>query len=191
MSSRLWPCLLLFASALYAQQRVAIETEAGVIEIAVDAKAAPATAANFLNYVDAGRYDGGAFHRTVKTKPDNQPQNEVKIDVIQAGVDREKAGSDFPAIPLERTVKTGLKHLDGAVSMARSTPDSATSEFFICIGDQPSLDFGGRRNPDGQGFAAFGHVARGMDVVRKIQQSRAEGQRLVPPVRILRARRLP
>jgi peptidyl-prolyl cis-trans isomerase A (cyclophilin A) len=181
----------LLAITAFAQPRVAIETEAGVIEIVLDSNAAPVTAANFLKYVDAGRYDGGAFHRTVKTKPDNQPQNTVKIDVIQAGVDRERAGPDFPEIPLERTLKTGLKHVDGAVSMARSTPDSATSDFFICIGGQPSLDYGGRRNPDGQGFAVFGRVVRGMDVVRKIQQSHAQGQSLVPPVRILGAKRLP
>jgi peptidyl-prolyl cis-trans isomerase A (cyclophilin A) len=75
------------------------------------------------------------------------------------------------------------------ISMARSTPDSAVSDFFICIGDQPSLDFGGTRNPDGQGFAAFGRVIRGMDVVRAIQTAPAEGQKLTPPVPIVSARR--
>jgi peptidyl-prolyl cis-trans isomerase A (cyclophilin A) len=183
--------LILAAFSAAAQTRVALETEAGVIKIVLEEKAAPVTAANFLRYVDAGRYDGGSFHRTVKTRPDNQPQNEVKIDVIQAGVDRERAGPDFPPIPLERTLKTGLKHVDGAVSMARTQPGSATSDFFICIGAQPSLDYGGRRNPDGQGFAVFGRVIEGMDVVRRIQQSHAQEQRLVPPVRILKARRMP
>ena len=75
-----------------------------------------------------------------------------------------------------------------SISMARGTPESAVSDFFICIGDQPSLDFGGARNPDGQGFAAFGHVVRGMDIVRAIQTSPADGQRLTPPVQILRTR---
>jgi peptidyl-prolyl cis-trans isomerase A (cyclophilin A) len=87
-------------------------------------------------------------------------------------------------VPLERTSVTGLRHLDGTLSMARDGPDTATSDFFICIGDQPSLDFGGKRNPDGQGFAAFGHVVGGMDVVRRIQAAPADGQSLTPPVRI-------
>ena len=95
------------------------------------------------------------------------------------------------SIALERTRATGLSHVDGAVSMARDGPDSATSDFFLCLGDQPSLDFGGRRNPDGQGFAAFGRVVRGMEVVRRIQQSPAEGQRLTPPIAIVTVRRLP
>src|SRR5437867_4887633 len=90
---------------------------------------------------------------------DNQPDSPVKIEVIQAGVSAEHAGGGFPPIPLERTSVTGLRHTDGAISMARGQPDSATSGWFICINDQPSLDFGGARNPDGQGFAAFGRVA--------------------------------
>jgi peptidyl-prolyl cis-trans isomerase A (cyclophilin A) len=95
------------------------------------------------------------------------------------------------AIPLEPTSITSLQHLNGTVSMARAEPDSATSDFFICIGDQPELDFGGRRNPDGQGFAAFGHVVEGMDVVLRIQAAAADRQSLTPPVRILEVRRLP
>jgi peptidyl-prolyl cis-trans isomerase A (cyclophilin A) len=81
---------------------------------------------------------------------------------------------------------TGLKHKDGTMLMARDGPDTATSDFFICIGDRPELDFGGKRNPDGQGFAAFGQVVRGMDVVRKIETSPADGQMLVPPVKVVR-----
>ena len=99
--------------------------------------------------------------------------------------------SEKPALPLERTRDTGLRHLDGTLSMARAGPDTATSDFFICIGDQPELDFGGKRNPDGQGFAAFGRVTKGMDVVRRIQQAPAEGQTLTPPVSILNIERLP
>jgi peptidyl-prolyl cis-trans isomerase A (cyclophilin A) len=167
--------------------RVVIETEAGEIEIEVDTVRAPNTAANFLKYVDGAFYDGGRFHRTVK--PDNQPNNAVKIEVIQAGAAAVKVREFLPAIPLERTSVTKLTHADGVVSMARSDPDSARDQFFICIGNQPELDFGGKRNPDGQGFAAFGRVVRGMDVVRKIQASPAEGQTLTPPIRIVRARR--
>lgn len=187
---RLLAAALLLASALPAAAedapRVVLETPLGEIEIAVDAVRAPLTARNFLRYVERGRYDGGRFHRTVT--PENQPDKKVKIDVIQAGVAPASEKDDFPAIPLERTRDTGLAHVDGAVSMARDTPDSATSDFFVCVGDQPSLDFGGARNPDGQGFAAFGRVVRGRDVVRKIWRSPAKGQALEPPVEILRAR---
>ena len=169
--------------------RVVLETPLGDVEIAVDSARAPVTARNFLRYVEGGRYDGGRFHRTVT--PENQPDKRVKIAVIQAGVAPARERGDFPAIPLERTRDTGLSHVDGAVSMARDTPDSATSDFFVCVGDQPSLDFGGARNPDGQGFAAFGRVVRGMDVVRRIWRSPAKGQALEPPVPILRARLVP
>jgi peptidyl-prolyl cis-trans isomerase A (cyclophilin A) len=166
---------------------VEIVTDQGSIVIEVDAVHAPSTAANFLRYVDAGLYDGGRFHRTVT--PGNQPNNKVKIEVIQAGIDPAREKEDGAPIALERTRDTGLAHRDGTVSMARAEPDTATSDFFICIGDQPSLDFGGARNPDGQGFAAFGRVVSGMDVVRRIQAAPAEGQSLMPPVTIKSARR--
>jgi peptidyl-prolyl cis-trans isomerase A (cyclophilin A) len=166
--------------------RVVLETPLGEIELEVDVARAPVTGRNFLRYVEGERYDGGRFHRTVT--PENQPDKKVKIDVIQAGVAPAREKDDLPPIPLERTRDTGLAHVDGAVSMARDTPDSATSDFFVCVGDQPSLDFGGARNSDGQGFAAFGRVVRGMEVVRKIWRSPAKGQALAPPVAILRAR---
>ncbi|MFM8360723.1 MAG: peptidylprolyl isomerase, partial [Verrucomicrobiota bacterium] len=114
----------------------------------------------------------------------------VKISVIQAQAHPARATDYFPPIPLERTRDTGLRHRDGTVSMARDGPDTARDHFFICVGDQPELDFGGRRNPDGQGFAAFGRVTRGMDLVRRIQGGAAEGQTLVQPVRIQRAIRI-
>lgn len=169
--------------------RVLVQTELGDIVLEIDTVRAPNTAANFLKYVDAKHYDGGTFHRTVKM--DNQPDSPVKIEVIQAGVNPDLAKQGFPAIPLERTSVTGLKHTDGAISMARGAPDSATSGWFITINDQPSLDFGGARNPDGQGFAAFGTVVKGMDVVRKIQQApNTDAQRLTPPIRILKVVRI-
>jgi peptidyl-prolyl cis-trans isomerase A (cyclophilin A) len=144
---------------------VLLRTDKGDIEMELDAARALRTTSNFLRYVDAKFYDGGRFHRTVT--PDNQPDKKVKIEVIQAGIDPTRAKDEFPAIKLERTNKTGLAHKDGTISMARDGPDTATSDFFICIGDQPELDFGARRNPDGQGFAAFGRVVKGMNVVRK------------------------
>jgi len=161
--------------------RVVIQTELGDIEAEIDSIHAPVTAANFLRYVDLGFYRFGRFHRTVRA--DNQPDDKVKITVVQAGLDPYRV-KDFPPIPLERTKDTGLKHSDGTISMARDGPNTATSDFFICIGDQPALDYGGKRNPDGQGFAAFGRVLLGMDVVRKINQSPADGQRLEPVIGI-------
>jgi peptidyl-prolyl cis-trans isomerase A (cyclophilin A) len=164
---------------------VVVHTQLGDIEMELDAAHAPATTANFLRYVKGGFYTGGVFHRTVTMQ--NQPDSPVKIEVIQGGINPERKKDGFPAIALERTSVTGVKHVDGTISMARGGTDSATSDFFICIGDQPELDFGGKRNADGQGFAAFGRVVRGMDVVRKIQGLPAEGQKLVPPVGILGA----
>jgi peptidyl-prolyl cis-trans isomerase A (cyclophilin A) len=193
-------CAVVSATALVSTQsksvRVRVQTELGDIVIEVDPVKAPGTTANFLRYVDAGHFDGGVFHRTVKM--DNQPESTVKIEVIQAGVNPARAKEGFPAIPLERTSVTGLLHKDGAVSMARGGPDSATSGWFICINDQPSLDFGGNRNPDGQGFAAFGHVVTGMDVARKIpnapssttRTTNTEAQRLTPPIKIIKVARV-
>ena len=162
--------------------RIVITTELGDIEVDVDTARAPGRAATFLRYVDTGHYDGGQFHRTVTMQ--NQPDNDVKIEVIQASVNADHADDGFGQIPLERTTVTGLAHLGGAISMARGTPDSATSSFFFCIGDQLSLDFGGARNADGQGFAAFGWIVSGGDVVQRIQARPADAQRLDPPIRI-------
>jgi peptidyl-prolyl cis-trans isomerase A (cyclophilin A) len=162
--------------------RVVIQTSLGSMEVEVDTVRAPLTGRNFLRYVDQGSYRGGRFHRTVRL--DNQPETQVRIEVIQGGLDPLRA-KDFPPIKLERTTETGLSHRDGTISMARDGLDTATSDFFICIGDQPELDFGGKRNPDGQGFAAFGRVVLGMDVVRQIQTARAQGQRLTPPIEIV------
>jgi peptidyl-prolyl cis-trans isomerase A (cyclophilin A) len=166
---------------------VRVETSLGAIDLEIDSARAPITATNFLRYVDAGAYTNGRFHRTVT--PANQPRDTVRIEVVQAGPNPQREGGRFPAIPLERTSVTGLRHEDGVVSMARGGPNSATSDFFIVIGAQPSLDEGGHRNLDGQGFAAFGRVVRGMDVVKRIQQSPAEGQSLTPPVLIVRMAR--
>ena len=134
--------------------------------------------------------DSTRVDASITVKPDNQPNNSIKIEVIQAGINPARAKEQAPPVPLERTSITGLKHVDGTISMARLGPDTATSDFFICIGDQPALDFGGMRNPDGQGFAAFGQVTRGMDIVKRIQQAPADGQSLKPPVEIIRIRRI-
>lgn len=177
-------CSVLVPRSAWAQSlpRVLIRTTLGEITVEVDSVRAPVTSANFLRYVDAGAYRAGHVHRTVRL--DNQPDNAVKIEVVQGGAARTDAAR-FSPVALERTNVTGLRHRDGTISMARGGPDTATSDFFFCIGDQPSLDFGGARNADGQGFAAFGQVVSGMAVVRAIQARPSEGQRLTPPVAIV------
>ena len=179
---------LLWAQAGAQTVRVRFETALGPFEVETEPVRAPVTVANFLKYVDGGFYDGGRVHRSARLE--TQAARPVKIEVIQAGINPSRRGDAFPAIPLERTNATGIPHTDGTISMARSGPDTAVSDFFICIGDQPSLDFGGARNADGQGFAAFGRVVAGMDVVRAIHKAPAEGEILSPPVSITRASRV-
>jgi peptidyl-prolyl cis-trans isomerase A (cyclophilin A) len=157
-----------------------IQTSLGKIVLEVDTVRAPVTAKNFLAHITKGTYEGASFYRAVHL--DNQPGNEVKIEVIQGGLFADELINKFPAVKHETTQETGLKHVAGAISMARNEPGSASTEFFICIGDQPDLDFGGKRNPDGQGFAVFGSVISGMEVVRQIQQLPEEGQYLIEPV---------
>ena len=166
---------------------IRIETTVGNIDAELDSARAPATVANFLRYVDARLYDNGSFFRVVRM--DNQPNDSVRIEVIQGGIAKEHRAEGFPAIALERTSVTSLRHVDGTLSMARGGPDSATDQFFIVFGSQPELDFGGRRNKDGQGFAAFGRVTKGLDVARIIQSGAANAQTLVAPITITRIAR--
>lgn len=159
-----------------------IKTTMGNIIVELYPTKAPLTVLNFLRYVDAHLYDSSSFFRAVTLN--NQPTDAVKIEVIQGGI--EDSLKDFAPIPLETTKATGLRHKNGTVSMARSAPATATSSFFICINDQPALDYGGKRNKDGQGFAAFGKVIEGMNVVKKIQELHPDqGQYFKPPVIIL------
>jgi peptidyl-prolyl cis-trans isomerase A (cyclophilin A) len=175
-------------------QTVLIKTSEGDIKVKLLPKQAPLTVSNFLKYVDGKFFDDGSFFRVVRL--DNQINNPVKIQVIQGGID-EKTKKSFAPIELESTQKTGIKHQNGTISMARSAPNSATSSFFICIDDQPELDYGGKRNPDGQGFAAFGKVVQGKEIVKKIQQGKTkmsdelkETQLLIEPVKIISVRRV-
>lgn len=163
--------------------KVSVKTELGEIRLELYPERAPITVANFMCYVNENRFSGAVFYRVVHLN--NQPDNEVKIEVIQGGLKAENHTQALPAIAHETTAQTGIRHEDGVISMARNEPGSASSEFFICIGDQPELDFGGRRNLDGQGFAAFGKVFDGMDVVRKIQKQPSSGQKLTPNIKIL------
>jgi peptidyl-prolyl cis-trans isomerase A (cyclophilin A) len=168
--------------------RIVIKTELGDMTVEIYEKDAPITATNFLRYVDNNLFAGASFYRVVTM--DNQPNNDVKIEVIQGGLGFDEIDESFPPIEHETTSKTGITHKDGVISMARNEPGSASSEFFICINDQPELDFGGKRNPDGQGFAAFGKVIEGMDVVRKIQKQPADGQMLNPKIKIFSISRI-
>ncbi|TNE58651.1 MAG: peptidylprolyl isomerase [Alphaproteobacteria bacterium] len=173
---------------------VKMETSEGTLTLALYPGRAPTTVANFLKLVDEGAYDGGQFYRVVTKENDN---GSPKIEVIQGG--NPQIADTLEPITLEVTGETGIEHKDGTISMARGGAHTATSEFFICIGDQTSLDFGGTRNPDGQGFAAFGYVTDGMEVVRKIQglptaegdeDAYVKGQILKEPVKILKVTRV-
>jgi peptidyl-prolyl cis-trans isomerase A (cyclophilin A) len=173
------------------EQSVQLMTKFGIILLAIDTAHAPVTSENFFKYLDRGMYNGGRFHRA--TRPDNytpQPPNRPAMELIQGGIDPARRDQSFPPIPLERTSVTGLKHVAGTVSMARGTAaDTATSDFFILLDDQPSLDFGGKRFDDGQGAAAFGRVLFGINVVKQIQRQPVQGQDLTPPISILWATR--
>lgn len=161
---------------------ILIETAEGNITLELYPEKAPITVANFLKYIEENRLKEATFYRVVTS--DNQPNSDIKIEVIQGGLYEDNHPDALPPIEHESTAKTGILHKDGVISMARYGPGSATVEFFICVGDQPSLDFEGRRNSDGYGFAAFGKVVDGMDVVRIIQSLPNEEQYLNPRLKI-------
>jgi len=162
---------------------VEIVTTLGMIVVRLDSAKAPKTTANFLGYVAAKTYDGTSFYRTVSKK--NEPQ--APFEVIQGGPSARGATGNIP-IELEPTSASGLHNADGAIAMARrNDPNSATTEFFLDIGDARYLDAGG---PLGSGYAVFGHVVRGMEVVRKIHDAPSHGEALLPPVRIKTMRRV-
>ena len=171
--------------------RVRVETALGSFTVEVDPGVAPRTVANFLAYVDGGHLDGGAVYRLV-TLANQAPGTQHKIEVVQWGFHAsDRRREPFAPIAHETTRETGLRHRDGTLSMARAAPGTASGEFFICLGDQASLDFGGGRNPDGQGFAAFGQVVEGMDVVRALHARAGAEQFLRDPIPLRRVRRLP
>jgi peptidyl-prolyl cis-trans isomerase A (cyclophilin A) len=174
--------------------RVALTTSQGRIVIELYTDKAPITAKNFLRYVDAKRFDGATFYRA--SKPKGYTADDYGI--VQGGLQNDPARL-YPPIAHEPTTKTGLKHVNGAISMGRNAPGSATSDFFICIGDGAYLDANPANPGDNLGYAAFGQVVHGMDVVKKIlllptSPTRGEGvmrgQMLEPPVPITAARRV-
>ena len=171
--------------------QVVVQTSAGAIVLALEVERAPVTAGNFLRYVDERRFDGVTFYRAMKMEPG--------LGLIQGGTRGDPARVRAP-IAHEPTSQTGLSHTDGTISMARYAPGSATGDFFIIVGAMTSLDADPAAAGDNAGFAAFGHVAEGMDVVHRIldaptSETEGEGvmrgQMIAEPVRILTMRRLP
>lgn len=150
---------------------VVLATDLGDIHIEVYEDRSPLSAGSFLHYVDAGLYEGAAFYRVVSPENDN---GDPIISVVQGGLLEDE--EVLSGVEHETTESTGILHEDGVISLARGAPGTGSgAAFFICIGAQPSLDFGGMRNKDGLGFAAFGKVINGMDVVHQIHAQEARG----------------
>jgi peptidyl-prolyl cis-trans isomerase A (cyclophilin A) len=171
--------------------RVALETALGRIVIELEDKRAPITAGNFLRYVDQHRYDGVSFYRAMKAAPG--------YGFVQGGTDNDRRRV-LPPIAHEPTTETGLSHLDGTISMARFAPGSATGDFFIIVGDLTPYDAGRPNSLDSLGFAAFGRVVEGMELVRQILvapvsptlgEGVMRGEMLDPKITITSAHRLP
>lgn len=168
---------LLAASPVFAagKPRVAIETDKGTIVVELEDKKAPITAANFLAYVDRHRFDGGQFFRA------NRAKGAPGAGSIQG--QPKPYSRRAPPIAHESTLKTGLKHKTGAISMGRDAPGSATADFFICASPQPYLDAKPGKSDAAQGYAVFGYVVSGMDVVKKILSGRTDGPTNVPSMK--------
>lgn len=168
--------------------RVEISTRQGDIVIELYPDKAPKTVAAFLSYVEKDLYNNASFYRVLNDE--NQPSNAAKANLIQGGLYRSKKRPELAGIPHETTKQSGILHKDGVVSLARLEPGTATAEFFICVGDQPGFDFGGANNADGQGYAAFGRVIKGLDIVRKIYNLPEDNQYFDPPVPIFDIKKL-
>lgn len=168
------------------EPHIVIKTGWGDIEVELFPEKAPKTVSAFLSYVDSGVYKNGSFYRVLNN--DNQFTGVPHSYLIQGGIwqTNHALAVALPPVPHEPTNETGILHTDGTISLARGEPGTAGSEFFICIGDQHGFDYGGENNPDGQGYAAFGKVVKGMDVVRKIYQQPEYNQRFDPPIKIER-----
>ncbi len=176
-------------SIKYSHPHVIIETDAGDIEAEIYTDKAPKTATAFLHNVDEGLYKHGSFYRILNDE--NQPSDAAKSELIQGGIWKTNYQKSIatPGIPHETTKQTGILHLNGTLSMARLAPGTANTEFFICIGDQPGFDWNGENNPDRQGYAAFGKVVKGMNVVNTIYNRPENDQSFIPPVVIITIKR--
>lgn len=173
----------------YKDPHLLIKTRLGDIEIEVYPDKAPKTVAAFLSYVDSGYYNKSSFYRVLKTDESSSPNN---TGIIQGGIwqSRPQLKAAIPGIEHETTAQSVLSHQSGTISLARLTPGTANTEFFICIGDQSPLDFGRRGTEDGQGFAAFGKVIKGMSIVRKIQAEKTNGDKFNTAIVISKISRL-
>ena len=163
---------------------IELRTSFGNIEVELYPVQAPVTVKAFLSYIDSGLFNNSSFYRVLKSE--DQPSSAFKSDIIQGGIwgsDNNKARS-LKGITHETTQQTGILHKNGIISLARTSAGTASSEFFICIGDQPSFDYGGNANPDKQGFAAFGKVIKGMDVVELIHKQPDYNGNFQPPILI-------
>jgi peptidyl-prolyl cis-trans isomerase A (cyclophilin A) len=176
--------LIASCSTKYKNPHIEIQTKLGDIEVELYPDQAPGTVAAFLTYVKRGYYNNSSFYRVLNEE--NQPSNAPKAELIQGGIYKSnpKVHDTLPGIPHETTQQTKILHTKGVISLARLAPGTATSEFFICVTDQPGFDFGGENNPDKQGYAAFGKVIKGMDIVNKIYNQRENDQSFDPPVAI-------
>lgn len=156
------------SSPKYKNPHVVIETKYGDIEVELYPDHAPKTVAAFLSYIDSGYYKNATFYRVLRD--DEQPTDAPKAELIQGGIWRTNyaLSEKVPGIMHEPTNQTKILHTNGTISLARQAPGTANTEFFICVGDQHGFDYGGANNADGQGYAAFGKVVKGMDVVKRI-----------------------
>jgi peptidyl-prolyl cis-trans isomerase A (cyclophilin A) len=174
--------LFLSCSNEHRNPHVEIQTSVGDIEVELYPMQAPKSVAAFLSYVDSGFYKNATFYRVLNDE--NQPSDAFKSQLIQGGLWGTGKRKSLPGIPHESTLQTKILHRNGTISLARLEPGTATTEFFICIGDQPGYDYGGENNADGQGYAAFGRVVKGLDVVRKIYNQPESDQYFTPRIPI-------
>ena len=172
----------------YKNPHVEIQTRSGDIEVELFSDNAPKSVAAFLSFIDSGYYKNASFYRALNE--DNQPTGNAETAMIQGGIWKTKYGMKIPGIPHESTQQTKLSHTNGTISLARQEPGTASTEFFICIGDQKGFDYGGDNNPDGQGYAAFGKVVKGMDLIKQFYTQPTNGDRLQEPIEILNIVRL-
>ncbi len=174
----------------YNEPTIKIETNFGDIIVELYPAKAPQTVKAFLSYVDSGYYKNSSFYRVLKAE--DQPSNAFKSELIQGGIwqTNYKKQQTIPGIPLETTKQTGVLHKDGAISLARTDPGTASTEFFICVGDQPAYDYGGSANSDGQGFAAFGKVIEGIEYVKQIHDQPDNATSFTPSITIRNIKRL-
>lgn len=168
----------------YKDPTIKIETNFGDIYVELYPDKAPKTVAGFLSYVDAGYFKNTSFYRVLKRE--DQPSNAFKTELIQGGLwaSDYKKQKAIPGIPHESTKETGLLHKTGTISLARAEPGTASTEFFICLSNQPVYDFGGEASPEGLGFAPFGQVVEGMKIVRQINIQPDTATTFLRPIKI-------